>query len=240
MSKRKRSIAKTASGLVWRGGALGLFMAVAVTLVFFSLGYRVNFDTRALEQTGAISINGDESSVTVYLDGAAVASKLPYVATTLSPNTTHTVRITKPDYMTWEQTVRVEPGLVTTLGPVGLWLEKPVVLVQAGSADFTSCATKKLLRSDELTRDGGEIRAGSTLITRFSSPIVEACWFRDTNHVVYASQKSVFIIDISVSAISPILSSDQPIVHLEVVRSNQAVLVQFEDKSWKQIIVSRD
>lgn len=91
---------------------LSLFLVGAPVLVLYTAGYRLNFTTFRIQQTGVIALSSTPKGATVFLDGVDTGAKTPYVIQRLSPGS-YTIRLAKDGYLSWEQRVDVSSGATT-------------------------------------------------------------------------------------------------------------------------------
>ncbi len=89
-----------------------IFLAGAPLLVLYTAGYRLNFTTFRVQQTGVIALSSTPRGATVFLNGVDTGAKTPYVIQRLSPGS-YTVSITKDGFRSWEQRVDVSSGATT-------------------------------------------------------------------------------------------------------------------------------
>ena len=88
------------------------FFVGAPLIVFYTAGYRVNFTTWRVQQTGVIALSSLPKGATVSMNGAALNAKTPYVIQRLSPGK-YTLDLQKDGYKPWNQIVTVGSGETT-------------------------------------------------------------------------------------------------------------------------------
>lgn len=88
------------------------FLVGAPLIVFYTAGYRVNFTTWRVQQTGVIALSSLPKGATVTINGATLNAKTPYVVQRLSPGK-YTIALQKYGYKPWSQIVTVGSGETT-------------------------------------------------------------------------------------------------------------------------------
>lgn len=95
-----------------------LFFVTAFSVLFFSFGYRFNFDRGIFIHTGSITIKSNPKDVRILIDGKDVPSGLiniinqSYHITGLRPGE-HFLRIEADGYRSWEKKVTIQSGIST-------------------------------------------------------------------------------------------------------------------------------
>lgn len=140
------------------------FIVGAPLVVLYTAGYRFNFGTWHVQQTGVIAISTYPRSANVFLDGSAVQAKTPYVIQRLSPGS-YTLTLQKDGYKPWEERVDVTSGettyVTTTLfadtTPNLLWESDAVAVVGEKNGRYITVLknnedkTQSLVRFDTVT-----------------------------------------------------------------------------------------
>lgn len=88
------------------------FFVGAPLIVFYTAGYRVNFTTWRVQQTGVIALSSLPKGATITMNGKALNAKTPYVVQRLSPGK-YTIDLEKDGYKPWNQIVTVGSGETT-------------------------------------------------------------------------------------------------------------------------------
>ncbi len=89
-----------------------IFLVGAPLTVLYTAGYRLNFTTFRIQQTGVIALSSTPRGATVLVNGIDTGAKTPYVIQRLSPGS-YTVQLSKDGYRSWEQRVDVSSGATT-------------------------------------------------------------------------------------------------------------------------------
>lgn len=184
---------------------VGAIMAsIAFSILFYAEGYRFNFKKMSTYKTGIISVYTYPRDAQVYLDSKLVKktssfSRSPFRANLRSGY--YNVMAIKEGYVTWEKTIKVEAEKVANYGSVILFKSNvlPEKLNDTKKIDLLLnpndfVATK---RNDKaLIINGSEIWYNNSLITRFSTQILNANWYYDREHILIQSSNEIRIIDI--------------------------------------------
>lgn len=105
----------------WRRGIMVslilTFFILAPALIFYTAGYRYNFATHQIEQTGVISIDAQPRDVEVTLDTITFEKKMPLRITNIRPGAYH-LTMSKEGFHTWEKDIRVTSRQTTYIRDV--------------------------------------------------------------------------------------------------------------------------
>lgn len=85
-----------------------LFMVLAPSLAFYSLGYRLDLHRYRLLKTGIIVVASSPRGAAVFLDGRRHSRRTPVTIRNLIPGV-HRLRLERPGYAPWEEPVLVRP-----------------------------------------------------------------------------------------------------------------------------------
>lgn len=173
-----------------------LFLLVSFFVILYSLGYRINFATYSIQQTGLITLNSDVAGLRpqVTLDGQPVEGKFPIRFGWLFPGT-YTVRIMLDGYQTWERVVRVEANQAYTFTHILLVWEKPVEM-PVTQAELEQLAERPADDKDVHIKNSNELWLKKKLLKRTSADIGAAVWFPDGNHIVYQAGNELLITEL--------------------------------------------
>lgn len=183
-----------------------LFASVAFGVVFQSLGYKFNRQTKRVELTGMMLIKTVPKDADVYLDNEKLNQTTPLRLTKLLPNA-YNVRISKNSYTDWEEVVNVESGKASIIEDVYLF-NKDRVNLEISSDDERQFDKKienniQIINSSEIY-----IKSGLDLIfiTRFSEEVKSAQSIINNKYVMYQVGDKVFISDLTGQNILPVLT----------------------------------
>ena len=172
-----------------------LFILTAPSIIFYSQGYRFDFATKKVVQTGGLYFKVSPRSTQVYLNGKLKDTTSIFTNSSLVENLipkTYAVEIKKDGYYSWQKTLEVREKQVTEAKNIVLITTNPnftklnatttefnkMVAVLATSA--TSSDGQKVIEAD-----GHEIWVSfpkeekKIFLNRFSESIGKVFWFND-------------------------------------------------------------
>ncbi|MBU6389185.1 PEGA domain-containing protein [Patescibacteria group bacterium] len=172
-----------------------LIVLCSVVAVFYSMGYKLNLAARTIEQTGILQLGTDSASnpVTVYIDGAAKSSTLPYRYNQVLPGE-YSVSIKKNGYQSWDRMVSVEPNMVVSFQHIVLILTSPIQRPATGT-DLDLLAHAGHPQNGLEVQNENELWIEGQFITRTSDNITNAQWYPDNQHVVYQAGDELLLAD---------------------------------------------
>ncbi|OGL95881.1 hypothetical protein A2348_00530 [Candidatus Uhrbacteria bacterium RIFOXYB12_FULL_58_10] len=113
------------------------FFVTAPAIVLYTAGYRYNFGTGHIVQTGVLSIISTPKGGSISLDGERVRSSTPALLKNILPGDHH-VLVEKSGYISWEKTLTVESRSTTFADDLVLFLKTEPVLIREMSPAATS------------------------------------------------------------------------------------------------------
>lgn len=93
-----------------------LFLIITPSLIFYSQGWRIDFQTWSFARTGALYIKAVPNSAEVYIEGKLTTTTNFLFGTTLLENllpNTYSINVQKQGYITWEKTLQTVQYEVT-------------------------------------------------------------------------------------------------------------------------------
>lgn len=177
--------------VIWFGVS-ALFVISSAAAVFWTAGYRINLQTWRIQKTGLIYLKSDPKEVTVLINNRLVSFKTPFRWSRILPGV-YELAITKDGFLPWRKTIRVEPDLTSDYRTIILYKD------QAVEAEPTEDQTKYLKNyqfDQDVTTSDGEIWYNTQLVSRFSSPIIQADLTPDRDHIVYQRGREIRVIEI--------------------------------------------
>lgn len=226
---------KTVFNLAWRIAYLVAFIFIASALAAYARGYKFNFDQNTLERTGAISLQGSLRGIQVYLGANEVSDRLPYYINDLTPHNLYALKITKDGFYEWRAEAIIDPEQIRQFGPIKLWPNKVTPLQSEAVNNIDLCLENLPAKSQELIIDGGELKSGTKLITRLSSPIVDACWYPDSYHIAYVTGKSIQMIEDVGTNDTTLYTAGEEISKVSVATNGHTVYYLTKSNKWFKI-----
>lgn len=175
-----------------------LITGVAFLLVNYTQGYRYDWKKLKLIRTGVLVAEYIPKDSQVYLNGKFEDGSATF-AKNLSPGY-YTLKISKDQYVTWERRLEIKPESVNLFQHIILFLENPIIsdLSDSDKIKLISTPTDLLATnsSDKLLFNDHEIWVGSTLVTRYDAPILNAIWYpADINYIAFQQGDEIRIIE---------------------------------------------
>ncbi|MBT4349435.1 PEGA domain-containing protein [bacterium] len=113
-----------------------IFFIAAPFLIFYSLGYRYNFDKHIVEKNGAFFIKSYPRNAEIFIDQIKTRYKTPSQITNTKPGQ-YLVAIKKENYHTWHKALTVHAGQTSFVEEAALFLiDNDKTALGLGSSDF--------------------------------------------------------------------------------------------------------
>lgn len=97
-----------------------VFIVAAPAIVLYTAGYRYNFRSWQIVQTGVLSLTSFPRGATVVIDDIPQTTRTPAVFKNLIPGQ-HTIRIERTGYTAWEKTLEIESHTTTFADDITLF-----------------------------------------------------------------------------------------------------------------------
>lgn len=212
MKKRTRTILFVA--------CVVLFCLTAPTMIFYSQGFRFDFEQKRLVQTGGLYFKVLPADAEVYIDGK-FESKTAFFTNSLLIEKllpkTYQVEIKKPGYHAWSKTLEVKEREVTDAKNIVLINQSPTLSVVATSTaeinsvvaqietSATSSDKKKVIEANEHEiwiwfpqKQNEQSLNGESdrlFLTRFSEKIGQVLWLNDY-YLIFTLGEKIKIVEI--------------------------------------------
>ena len=185
-SKNRFMTKKTRTILFFTFAAL--FVLAAPTVLFYSQGYRFDFEAKKIVQTGGLYLKVAPRSAQVYLNGTLKGTTSLFTNSVLIENLlpkTYSVEIKKDGYYSWQKTLTVEERRVTeakniTLIPQNINFTTTSSPLPKITGNATSSDGQKVIEADDheiwisFPKEEKKI-----FLTRFSEIIGKIFWLND-------------------------------------------------------------
>ncbi|MDP3990688.1 MAG: PEGA domain-containing protein [Candidatus Nealsonbacteria bacterium] len=181
-----------------------LFAVVTPSVILYSQGYRFDFETKQVVQTGGFYFRALPKSANVYLNGKFKAKTSIFTGSTLIENIlpkTYSVEIKKTGYHTWQKNLEVKEKQVADAKNVVLFPENPdfkkltenekeiTSILSQIEYSATSSDKSKLIEPNEheiwitfidsRTENSLDSSPKRIFLTRFSEKIRSVSWLND-------------------------------------------------------------
>lgn len=115
-----------------------LFFVMAPLIIFYTAGYRYNWENHVVDQTGVLSIDTQPRDAQVSLNGIVIDKRLPIRLANRAPGT-YRVTIERPGYKRWEKEVTVDSKQTTYIRNITLFRETlPTPIIQDGKEPISA------------------------------------------------------------------------------------------------------
>ncbi|HOX41524.1 MAG TPA: PEGA domain-containing protein [bacterium] len=202
-----------------------LFFAIttcllAVFLIYYAQGYRLNTNTFRLVKTGLVFLDFLPKNAQVLLNNREQECSSP-CALNLIPGI-YQLTISKTGFQQWST-----PSIYVDSESVNAWKNILLFRNDVTGTELTDPSEISLLSSPidalaksaekDLQSNTYEIWVGGDLVTRLSTPIGKTIWYPDFNHVIYQQDREIRIIETNGN-------NDQLLVKLENVTTSNFIV----------------
>lgn len=172
-------------------------IAISSWLVFWGLGYKINWQNFSIKHTGIIYLSYLPKDAEVYIDGKIQNASTPYNVS-LSPGF-YTVEIKKNGYISWFNNVKVSADQLSSSRNIVLFKTTPniSILTDKSAIDTLNTPIDTLVKNPagELKSTDYEIYNGKDLVTRFSEKISNVIWYPGGEYIAYQQNDEIRIIE---------------------------------------------
>ncbi len=170
---------------------------VALALIIYSQGYRVNWQYLRLYKTGLIYLNISPRPDKIIVGCEEFNGKEEFAQNSL-PGDYHLV-IKKSGYVDWNGEIKVESEVVTSYKNIKLFKENPelALLTDQSKIEFLNAPETVLAENarGELAFNKYEIWVNGSLVTRFSKEITNVSWYPDMKHILFQQGAEIRVIE---------------------------------------------
>jgi len=97
-----------------------IFFIISPLIIFYTLGYRYNFEKNRIERTGVFFIKSYPKNATIYLNNKIQKRKTPTQINRLLSNN-YNISVQKEGYFSWEKTLPIYPQTTTFIEDITLF-----------------------------------------------------------------------------------------------------------------------
>jgi hypothetical protein len=210
-----------------------LISAIAIVVLLYAQGNRINFVRMKVIKTGLVSIEFLPKDANVYVNNKRVDVKNS-LAKNLSPGSYY-IQIEKSDYTTWQTQLHIESESVTVFSNVLLFKKEPLIeaLIDERKISLLKNPNEDLIGKNTIAglfSNNYEIWVDNQVIARYSTPISRVSWYSDNAHILFQQGDSIHIIEASGQNDTSLvkLNSDAP---TKFVASSDGTELYFIDNS---------
>lgn len=113
------------------------FFLISPATILYTAGYRYDWKTGQIKQTGVISIDAEPRDAQVFLNNVQIKNRMPIRLTNRAPGT-YRLKIEMPGYKNWEKDITVESKQTTYIKDVTLFKEALPIQIFDKTADNIS------------------------------------------------------------------------------------------------------
>jgi hypothetical protein len=105
-----------------------VFFTVSPIILLYTAGYRYDFKTHQIKQTGVLNIDAEPDNIKAYLDDVPLNKNLPIYLPNRAPGT-YTIKLTAEGYRDWEKDINIESKRTTYIKDIILFKESVPVQI---------------------------------------------------------------------------------------------------------------
>jgi len=192
---RRDNIKRKIFFIIFWVGLISSFIFFAALIHLKANGFKMDYRTWKLVQTGMIILGGNQEKAEVKVDGQLYAYGLPVRIANLAP-ASYDVTISKDKYQTWQKSIQVESGKASINQSVTLFLENPPEITPPENLTPEVLVKEFQIQSALLKINGSEIYYQDKLVSRFSQDIAAAIIYPDDNHLIFQQADEVRVIEL--------------------------------------------
>ncbi len=118
-----------------------VFLVSAPLIILYTAGYRYDFATKQVRQTGVISIDVEPTDARVYINDIRIKKEIPIRLTNRAPGT-YKLKIEKDNYLPWEKDIIVNSKQTTFVKNIKLYKKtEPKLLLEIEKNTLTDYKT---------------------------------------------------------------------------------------------------
>lgn len=122
-----------------------VFFVISPLIIMYTAGYRYDWQHGLLKETGAINIDVEPETASVYLNNVKLQEKIPVRMNNIIP-AKYTVRITNPEYFDWTKEIEVKNKQTNYIKEITLLKKsKPEILVAGNIINFAISSNGRFL-----------------------------------------------------------------------------------------------
>jgi len=178
-------------------GLIALFFIISPLVILYTAGYRYNWQTRTMSQTGVMSINAKPVNASVFINDVLIDKQLPIRLPNQIPGTYH-IRIESPSYHPWKKEITVESKKTAYIRDIILYkLSTPELFFQPThglitQVEFSHDSTFALITSQSNENKTIELLSlldGTRILVKnvADSTLTQAYWSPYSQHAVVIS-----------------------------------------------------
>lgn len=174
-----------------------LIVTIALVLIFYAMGYRVNFKNHSITKIGVLSLAFVDHPDSITIDGEEHKNGNNFYIS-LSPGY-YQVTAEKDGCYDWHSEYYIESGVVDKQENI-IFVKKDIEIEETfdqGIINKINSPNTVLVTEDkrDLKYNDYEIWLGPDLITRYSEPLHNVKWFPGNNYIAFQMDDEIHLID---------------------------------------------
>jgi len=174
-----------------------VIILVSSYLIFWGLGYKINWQTMKISHTGIIYLSYLPKDSQVFFSGKIQNGSSPLDAQLLPGN--YDIEIRKVGYSSWQQRVKIVADKVSWYKNIVLFKQNPDISVVTDQNTISSIDSPydTLIKNPDgdLSFNEHEIWVSDTLITRLSNQISGVIWYPGSEYIAYQQGDEIRIVE---------------------------------------------
>lgn len=225
------SLQPTAGWIVRRTILTVIFWIVALSILLYMAGLRVNWRTGTVRGTSSIYIElagKAKEPIEYILNGESTAATTPVTISQLTPGA-YTLTVRQPDHQEWHRSFRLEAGEAANFTAI-LLIPTLVSPREATEAERKITDGPLVIADEGLRVNNAELylkdrRDKEELLLRLSEPISQAIWMPDQAHILILAGQTVAIVEKTGTNITPLFIVSSGLSNRLYVNKNGATVL---------------
>lgn len=183
--------------IIGQGVVILLIVVVSLSLVFWGLGYKVNWKNFTIKHTGIIYLSYAPKDARVFIDDTEYKQSSPLDVQEYAGR--YNLVIKKAGFSDWTQLVKVENDRVISFRNIVLFRASPEIseITDQDSKNSIDAPYDTLVTNPngDLVANDYEIWNGDDLVTRLATPISSVIWYPGNEYIAFQQGNEIRIIE---------------------------------------------
>lgn len=207
-----------------------IFLALALILVLYASGYKLDLNNRNIYQTGMIIVRTDNSTNSIILNDEEKGSGTVLIRD-LEPNQ-YQVKVSREGYKDFVENINLEAGEAKLFDSIVLFKAEPEI---EEFNDLDEIYFEKLAHTDGIIINNNELYARGKFLTRFEKEISDASWYPNEKYIGLTTNGRFKILNIDTEEIYDMFEkdSDEPVIF---VNAGKTVIYKNNEQIYRATI----